>query len=361
MTDPAAPTDLLPPAALQTLVDEQRTRTAYRGLLLHAHAELDTERELEAAEEDRPEEDLLSLRAQLTAQKADTHAQAHRLAATARASRTHRAQLATALAAAAREEVTRRPLRAAQRRTPHDGTLPSGPPLTIDPAVVTRTQREEHNAVAAALLHPSPPDTRGSLGTTLDVLAGEVEETYREMHRHAMLTVRYVRQDVPMLAAHHAGLSDAARLAHERALRLANRDHARATSGRPYQAQDTYHVTLPDHDNPDLALDQTFLFHLDLRWTASGDALTVDADSARAAEALSGILVGTGWQNLAAWVQAMHARVVLGEGRAGRPEDHMHLIWGRNGDTLSLRPEISARYPGLVAALECLRCCLRLA
>lgn len=357
--------DALHPETLALLVAEQRGRSAYRGLLQYA----DVEQERAAAAQEAREEasewsgtaerdhyDARLRAAQLALSEAEqgTLAAARRMAGSS--PREHRAALTEALATHARQEVQQRPLRAAQRlQARRERPVPPPlPDLLVTPAQITHLQRQEHNLIARALVFPTPApvDPRKDLGQNPDPLTQTLIEAHSQMLSSQRLCVRYTLTRQWALAEHYAAQSEAGEREYLLAHARITRERRSALKGHHYQDGDTFTLELPDGGGD-------HVFHLDLFWDDRGLGLTVDAGEAGAIERRTGIYVGAGWASLAAWVLDTHLRVVEGQGAGRRPEDDDELVWRwRDEVRLQLRPEIEARYPGLVAALEALRCTL---
>ncbi|SMB85821.1 hypothetical protein [Deinococcus hopiensis] len=367
MPTPAEP---LPADAVDLLVQEVRSRVTYRGLLLHASAELDTQRQLQEVQESLEDHDwrtdpeherhlrqrVAALESQLAEQWTATAAQARRIVTTSRVPSEHRDQVTAALATHARLEVQRRPLRAAQLNRPPAlrSALPEGPALTITPEQVTHTQREEQNAIARALVFPETTERDRGLGESADPLTQTLEEAHARLLSSDRLCRRYTLAGQDQLALHYALQAQTAETEYDRAHAQITAERRDTLKGRPYADGDTYHVHLPHPDGTG-----HHLIHLDVRYDASGLHLEVTGDSARRIERRTGIRAGTGWSSLARWIEDTHAALVEGRGGGRRPQGHAHLIWEWQHDTrLVLRRHLNRDYPGLIAALEAIRCAL---
>ncbi|OLV20208.1 hypothetical protein [Deinococcus marmoris] len=349
---------------LALLVNEQRTRSAYRGLLQYA----DVERERSAAAQEAREEaedwhntpEHLTYIARLdAAQLALSEAQLDTLTAARRmagsAPKEHRAELTEALAAHALQEVQQRPLRAAQRfQARRERLSPTLPALEISPAVVTHHQRQEHNLIARALVFPmpAPAHARSNPGENPDPLTQTLIESHSQMLSSLRLCARYTSAGQWTLAQHYAAQAEAGEREYLLAHARITRERRSTLRGRHYQDGDTFTLELPDGGGD-------HVFHLDLYWDDRGLGLTVDASEAGATERRTGIRVGGGWASLAAWVLDTHTRIVDEQGAGRRPDGDDDLVWRWTDDThLRLKDGIQDRYPGLIAALEALRCSL---
>lgn len=354
MTETTTPQDVL-----DALLQDQRRRAGYRTLLQHADEELRLDKDVlddqdlmaDVGDPDfRRElaERITSRTAALEEQRQATRDHALRMVRTGKVPREHHAALTEHLLTAARQEINQRPLRAAQRQHLSTPTpTPDGPVLTIDPQMITETQREEHNALAYALAFPRTR-SRGMLGEVADPDTAKLVDANTRLQSAQRLCVRYTLTGMDQLALHHAHQAQDAEAEYQALHDRITRERRRNLKHRAYQDGDTYHVQIEGID---------MVFHIDVYWDARGTALEVEASSARGIERRTGIPVGQGWRSLTRWILDTDQRHREGTG-TGRRADRHALIWEpREGAAHRLRPDLG-RYPGLLAALEALRCSL---